>query len=208
MALSDIRTKVRRTTDKVRDFSTADIDDAVNEYQIDAWLELDKVAPWLTRKTENVTLVVDDDDYTLTATDFLRLCFIKPPASKITSKIYAIANEDQAFYQETSQTIVRVAQRGAQTFIFKPAPDAADAVVFHFTYKPATITTSVAPTIFDTDTLSPGAIAKLFWDINFPDAQIWEQRAARRLKKFLELYQIPADPANLSITVDGRFFDR
>ena len=208
MSLAEIRTKVKITTDKVRLFSTGDIDDAVNEYQMDAWLELDKVAPHLTRKTEDVALVASTASYTLAATDFLKPIFIKPPAASIDGKSFVFSTEDQAFYQHTDDGNPLVAQRGAQTFIVSPTPTSAMTVTFHFTYKPATITTTQAPTIFDTDTLAPGAIAKLFEDINFADSKIWEARAARRLRKFLSLYMYKSDPGALTITAAGAFFNR
>ena len=208
MALSDIRTKVKITTDKTRLFSTSDIDDAINDYQIDAWLELDKIAPHLTRKTEDLALVASTASYTLAATDFLKPIFIKPPAASIHGKTFIFSSEDQAFYQHTDDANPLVAQRGAQTFIISPTPSGAMTVTFHFTYKPPTITTSQAPTIFDTDTLAPGAIAKLFADINFPDVALWEARAARRLRKFLSQYQYRSDPGTLTMRAAGAFFNR
>lgn len=209
MGLINIRTKVKETTDRVSDFDNTLIDSAVNEWQLECWLDLDKVAPHLTRKRETVSLVADTPTYTLADADndFLVAKYIQPPDARIESLKYTFATEDNDFHKYKNVINPLVAWRldssgqKARTFIIRPTPDASFDVVVHYTKKPATITISVDPTVFEDELIWPGAIWHLLEDIDFVDAAKWEVRARRKLQTHLNLYKRIADNSNLTMKV-------
>ncbi len=211
MGLSTIRTKVKETTDRISDFGNTLIDSAANEWQLECWLELDKVAQHLTRKRETKSLVATTPTYTLTDTDsdFLVAKYIQPPDARITSKKYIFATEDNDFHAYANQSAPLVAWRldssgtKARSFIIRPTPDESFDVVVHFTFKPATITTSVDATVFEDDVIIPGVIWKLIEDIDFVDAAKWEKIAKDKRQAHINLYKRIADNSNLTMVVDG-----
>ena len=210
MGLSNIRTKVKETTDRISDFGNTLIDSAANEWQLECWLELDKISPHLTRKRETVTITADTPTFAMTETDMLVPKYIQPPDAQITSKKYIFAVEDNDFHAYTNQSAPLVALRldssggqTAKTFIVRPTPDATLSVVVHYVFKPATITTSINPTIFEDEVIIPGAIWKLLEDIDFVDAAKWEVRAKNRRQAHINVYKRIADNSNLTMVVDG-----
>jgi len=207
MGLATIRTKVKETTDRISEFGNTLIDSAANEWQLECWLDLDKVAPHLTRKRETKSLVADTPTYELEATDLLVPKYIQPPDARITDRKYTFAVEDNDFHAYRNQANPLVAWRldssgqRARTFIIRPTPDASFDVIVHFTFKPPTITTSVGPTVFEDEVIWTGIIWKLLEDIDFVDAAKWEVRARRKLQAHLNVYKRIADNSNLTMTV-------
>ena len=211
MGLANIRTKVKETTDRISDFANTLIDSAANEWQLEAWLELDKVAQHLTRKRETKSLVAGTPTYQLddTDNDFLVAKYIQPPDSRIESLKYIFATEDNDFHKYKNVTAPLVAWRldssgqKARSFIIRPTPDASFDVVVHYTKKPATITTSVDPTWFQDEAIWPGVIWKLLDDIDFVDADKYRVKAREKLQAHINLAKRIADNSNLTMVVDG-----
>ena len=207
MGLSTIRTEVRLTTDRITEFTNTEIDSAANEWQLEAWLQLDKVAHHITQKRETITLVADTPTYTLSATDMLVPRYIQPPDARITDRKYTFAQEDNDFHAYKNQTAPLVALRAdssgqrVRTLIIRPTPDAAFDIVLHYTKKPVTITTSVNPTWFEDEVIWPGAIWHLLDDIDFADAAKWEIRARRKLQRHISIATRIGDKGNLTMKV-------
>lgn len=212
MALSDIRTEVRRYTDKVLNFLNADIDAAVNSWYLTCWRELDKVAPHRTRITQTLALVANQlTAYTLTAAP-LALIYMQPPHANRNDRKFTFAVADDAFYKHEDQTDIWVVQEGETSLITRPAIDAALTATIHYIRKPLAITTNIAQLHFMDQTLAMGAVGKLLLSINFPDALIYlDERIPKRslgmawsmLQSELETFAKFGNNSNLTSSVEG-----
>lgn len=173
MSLATIRTEVRRWTDKVRNFSTADLDLCVNNAYLIAWKELDKVAPHRTRTNEDLALVADQlTAYTLTTAP-LAILDIQPPHASRNSRTFIAAVDHMEFRRNENQRVIQYVQQSEQSLIIRPAIDEAMTVQVHYVRRPPTITTSQAPINFSDETLSAGTIGLLFSMLAYPDMLYW-----------------------------------
>lgn len=217
MGLTDIRTEVKRTTDKVRLFSTADIDAAVNGWYLTCWRRLDGVAPHRTRITQSLALVADQlTAYTL-STAPLAIIYVQPPHANRNDRTFLAAIADDEFYRHESQKEIWYAQEGEDGFIIRPAIDAALTVTVHYIRTPPTITTSVNQLHFADQTLAAGAIGRLLHSINFADAFYWiDERNPRRptgaaytlQQDEMKVFQKFGYNSNAVIQSAGAFFNR
>ena len=208
MSLATIRTEVRRYSDKVLNFSTDNLDAAVNNYYLTCWKELDKVAEHLTRTTGTLALVADQtDDYTLSFTPLVILD-VQPPHANRNERTFIRMVDGMEFRRNENQRIIAYAQRSATTFTIRPAIDAALTVTIHYVRRPPVITASVDPLHFSDETLAAGAIGLLFESINFPDARQWLDERTKTGIAYTRLRDDLAIFAKLGINSDLQGYER
>lgn len=173
MALTDIRTEVRRYTDVVTNFSTGDIDAAANAWYLTCWRRLDKVASHRTRTTQNLSLIADQlTAYTLTTAP-LAIIDIFPPHANRNERTFIVSVDDADFRRHVDQTRILYVQESETSLLIRPAIDTAMTATVHYIRKPPVITTSQAQLHFADQTIAAGAIGRLFHSLQLADALYW-----------------------------------